>query len=334
MVQKRSRNERRKAQQGVQTGARKPSPGGGNDGPLTISYWAVAFLDLLGYRSVLDGMDVYPLPNEGEEHARVHRSFKAAVHMRRRLLGGMNSLMESQQNTPLLPELLALPVRERKMVEQWNRVQILQLPGPDHIVLGCSLAPDEGSIPVRDVHSILFGASAAMLFQLWLGADDVTDTRPLRGGIDIAPGCFVNPEGFLYSPALTRAYKLESRKALYPRTIIGERLPKFLQECASDATVNDPVSIITATLARECTSMLFHDRDGVLCLDFLGDTVREWTDPEQRQKLAAGAWRYAKLAQACARRSGDQYVIDKYEWLVDYMRGRVPGWGVTVENGD
>ena len=45
-------------------------------------------------------------------------------------------------------------------------------------------------------------------------------------------------------------------------------------------------------------------------------------------RFADAAWKYVNQAHATARSSGDLHVAAKYVWLVDYMRERLPLWGV------
>ena len=62
-----------------------------------LSFWIVAFLDLLGYRSVLAKFDVFPLPEESSAQQAVISAFARVVKLRRRLsrVGGPPVLAES-----------------------------------------------------------------------------------------------------------------------------------------------------------------------------------------------------------------------------------------------
>src|SRR5438309_89730 len=59
--------------------------------PPQISQWVVAFVDLLGYRSALAKFDVVPLPQQGLERDQVIKAFAHSVHLRRRLVGGIEA---------------------------------------------------------------------------------------------------------------------------------------------------------------------------------------------------------------------------------------------------
>lgn len=75
--------------------------------------------------------------------------------------------------------------------------------------------------------------------------------------------------------------------------------------------------------------MFFQDRDGLIVLDFLGQTVRENLGQNPvATKLVADAWNYVRAACASHRTSADERLIAKYEWLVDYIKPRLRSWGV------
>jgi hypothetical protein len=291
-----------------------------------ISFWAVAFLDLLGYRSTLARFDAFPLPTDPEQANALQYAFARAVHFRRRLLGGIQQFMDGSGSAPRL-DLSRLPPSLRRMGERWRKVKILHSPGPDHIVLGCSLAPRLDHFPMRAVYTLVSTVAAASLLHLMIGADDADDTLPLRGGIDVAAGELMTPEQFLYSPALTRAYDLERTQAIYPRTVVGERFVGLLSSQVSNPDA-DPESQYNRALAKGVASMLFKDKDGAIVVDFLGPTLRRQQSASFARSLASRAWTYARDAYSAARKRGDYKVLMKYAWLIDYMGPRLQSWGV------
>lgn len=261
MVQRRSRKERRKRQLASNVAQ-----------PVEMSFWAVAFLDLLGYREVLAGVDKFPLPQDPLELRRLQDSFSRSVRLRRRLVDGVRRIV-ARQNGQDPPQFRALPPEFKTIAEGWSHVRLFDMPGPDHIVFGCSLAPTGHHFPIRGAHSLMFTAAATMLMQLWIGADEVEDTRPIRGGIDVALGSLLEPDGVLYSPALSRAYELESSVATYPRTLVGPQFVDAMREAAASGGSIEADAV--AEVARRVQAMMFEDHDGKVVLDFLGEEVRQ-----------------------------------------------------------
>ena len=293
-----------------------------------ISFWVVAFLDLLGYRSTLARFDTFPLPNNPEDARALQYAFARAVHFRRRLLAGIQQFIKGSRSVSS-PAFARAPKSLRTLAQGWRKVKILSSPGPDHIVLSCSLAQRADHFPMRAVHTLVTATAAASLLQLMIGGDNPDDTLAIRGGIDVAAGEMMTPENFLYSPALTRAYDLESKTAIYPRTVVGERFVGLLaSEVSSPAA--DPESGYSKALAKRVMSMLFEDKDGAVVVDFLGPELRHHLLPSFARSLAAKAWTYARGAYSAARKRGDYKVLMKYAWLIDYMGPRLGAWGVKA----
>jgi len=314
---RRAKNKRRK-----HAGARGTEA---TSGDTDISFWLVAFLDMLGYRATLQKFDVHPLPTEPDEQDALRKAFVVAVKLRRRLLGQIREFQSSiQRETPFPADL---PPGTRPLAEHWRKAKLLNMPGADHVVLACSLAGDVDHFPLRAVYNTVATACAAMLIQLSLGADDSDQSLPLRGGIDIASGALLQPENFLYSPALTRAYDLESKTAIYPRTLAGERFLGYLQSHATNVE-RDLTARYNGLLAQRVQTMFFQDRDGHTALDFLGESFREQLPSGFARTLGTHAWAFVRRGQAAAVSRGDKKVIAKYDWLVDYARPRVALWGV------
>jgi hypothetical protein len=319
MIQRKSRRDRRKGQRA-----------GTAEQPIEIAFWVVAFLDLLGYREILDGMDRHPLADA--EYQEVKAAFVKATHLRRRLLGGLKEVMAGQLFQPEVPEFQTLPPHLKVMAEGFSRIKIFQLPGPDHVVIGTCLAPTQEHFPMRGVFALLFGTASTMITQLSVGVHDFEGTRPIRGGIDVALGSLLQPEDFLYSPGLTRAYKLESEEAIYPRTLIGDRLYAAIQANARGSGSLE--ATVAADIAQRLQRFIFTDDDGKLALDFMGEGIRECIESGFAQRLAADAWSYALKAQSKARQGGSPRVAQKYDWLVSYMRSRLKIWGVSPDLPD
>lgn len=294
--------------------------------PTALSFWVVGFLDLLGYRSVLEKLDVFPFPDEVSARDTLTSAFGRAVRLRRRLSREVEDFLRATTDVPPL-DLSHLPIEARKLGASWRKIKLLRSPGPDHLVIGCSLSPADDHFPMHAVYTLVTVAAAAMIIQLTIGAEDPDDTLPLRGGIDIAAGDLVQPENFLYSPGLTRAYDLESKHALYARTIAGERFGGYLKSHI-DSEEKTPDAGYNRALASAIAQFFFRDRDGLMTLDFMGRAMRRHLEAAKAKNMASQAWQYVDAAHAKARRSGNYGVAAKYAWLVDYMRPRLTLWGV------
>jgi len=318
----RSRQARRKPAQ-VRPNTQERDP----DEDAKIAFWVVGFLDMLGYRSVLNRLDVFPLPEpDSPEHVALVKNFRLAIDIRQRLHGQVTEFLDginrrSSEFEGLPPELLKL-ARSVQQARTW-----LQL-GPDHLVLASTLAPASDHFPLRGVYNMVAATAAAMLYQLALGADSPDVTLPLRGGIELAVGVRTTSEDFVYSPALTHAYDLEHKHAVYPRTIAGPRFLQFLQT-QSDGDSSNFLEGYQMRLAHRIRALFFDDADGQVALDFMGDAVRSlFSDSGFAEQLGSRTWRFVLAASRAAKQKGDGRVLAKYEWLFEYLRPRIILWGV------
>jgi hypothetical protein len=291
----------------------------------TLSLWAVAYLDLLGYRTVLSQMDLFPIPTRPQDLKVLSDAFVRAVHFRQRLIGQTNQFMESALRDP--PELESFPRDVQDRVLRVRRARMIQSPGPDHVILACPLAADPAHFPIRAVYNLVVGSAITMLVQLAMGSEDLEDTLPLRGGIDIAPGGLYGDPEFLFSPAVASAYELESQDAVYARIIAGDRVRAFLEE--SMLTKGDNVEAkVERSTSERIRRMFFHDFDGWLTLDFLGEAMAQTLDHEPAKPMIAKAWRFVTLKLKYSQGQRQHRIAAKYAWLVHYMRPRLALWEV------
>lgn len=119
--------------------------------PLEISLWVVAFLDLLGYSAVLDRFDIFPLPAEPSREEAARKAFAQAVHLRRRMIAGANELTGQMGE---LPDVARLPPPARALAREWRASKFYRQDGPDHIILGSSLAPTPGHFPIQGLYTV------------------------------------------------------------------------------------------------------------------------------------------------------------------------------------
>lgn len=287
-----------------------------------LSFWMVAFMDLLGYRTLLNDFDVFPLPTEAADVARIRAALERAVRVRQRLHASFDTFLQGYE---LAPDLEAeVPDHIRDLVRSVRSVRLISSPGPDHYILAASLARSEANFPARSAYKLVVAAAVGMLVQLARGADDPADTLPLRGGIDIAAGIVGQPDNFLYSPSVVRAYELEG-DACYPRTLIGPRVLDFFRSVSEKSGADLPTQH-AKDIAQRMQPMFFVDSDGKIALDFYGEAIRETLGAEPARMLAHKAFDYARAAESIARSRGEPKIAKKYEWLLSYMEPRRRLW--------
>jgi hypothetical protein len=291
---------------------------------LSVSYWVVAFLDLLGYRTVLDEFDIFPLPPEGPDRDAATMALIRSMHLRRRLLGILHKFLEAM-SLPLDLHTQDSTQEYERLATTLRQIKMVRAAGPDHVILACSLMPRPGHNWIRALYTLVGACAATMLLQLSIGEDDSEDTLPLRGGIDVGLGGFDGD--VLYSPAIAGAYELESEKAIYPRVIASNRLAAVLDSC-TQIQIDGFESHYIQTLSAAIRDMFFEEQD-TLTLDFFGTGVRKQLPADdQTTDIARKAWQFVCSNESRFRGNGKHRLQEKYTWLVEYMRPRLSLWGV------
>ena len=305
---------------------------------LTVGYWAVAYLDILGYRSVLWEMSRKPpLPPPGsEEETRLKAAAARAVKIRREIVGLMDTFMNSASSlSGPLPD--GVPPGWHETALAWRQFQIGRARFSDSLFLYAPLAPSPThALPVRAVYTMLVACSTTMLFQLARGSPDFRETLPLRGALDMnvgiecpdraRAGSIEKPSRQLYSPAMATAYQMEATLACWPRILVSNDFLDMVRSHAA-AEGNDPQARMTNQIGTKCGDFLFQDTDGRWAVDYLGAGVRTLPSSAQTvQPFVKDAHEFACAARAAHAAKGNAKLVEKYDHLEHYIASRLPLW--------
>jgi hypothetical protein len=185
-----------------------------------------------------------------------------------------------------------------------------------------ALRADDEHFPPRAIDTMLTATCAASVMQLAVGKNDLEDTLPLRGGIDVGVG--ISVDGDVFTAGLAKAVDLE-QNADYPRVIVGERFTDYLQSLA-DMPGSDPTARYTRTIAEFDQSFVFVDPvDEKPCLDFIGSAFRRRSG-DGSIDLVRDAWLFVQKAMAF--HAANPRLRRKYEWLAAYFTSRLSLWGL------
>jgi hypothetical protein len=303
--------------------ARLRRPGARRDESASfVGYWAVAYLDLMGYRGLLRAADVYPLPTERAEQEVLTRKAVRPFHFRRRFVDGIKAFQDGAREGPPDPRLAALPASFQELARQWRAVRIKTYAVGDFVAMEMALTPDLRHFPARALDTILTAICASSLMQLWAGGNDLNDTLPIRGGVDVGVGAVFERE--LYSAALAKAVELEEQASV-PRVLAGEHLLGYIDSMAR-ADGADLTTGHMRELAMGIRGFLAEDPDDrKIFVDFLGERFRNRAAVPTGQVEAA--WRFVQKALAAF--ADNPKLLPKYQWLDRYFRSRLHLWGVT-----
>lgn len=289
----------------------------------SVGYWAVAYLDLLGYRGLLRVADVYPLPADAAGKEALIEKAVRPYKFRRRFFDGIRVFQDGAHSGPPDPALAQLPRSFQDLAQRWRSVRIKTYAVGDFVAMEMALSPDLQHFPPRALDTVLTAICAISLMQLWAGGDDLNDTLPLRGGVDVGVGAEIDSE--LYSAALAKAVELEEH-ADVPRVLAGERLLAYVESMAQTPEDDDLTTDYVRDLAIGLRGFIAIDPDdGKAFVDFLGERFRDRASVPAGQVEAA--WRFVQKALAAF--ADNPKLLPKYQWLDRYFRSRLHLWGIS-----
>lgn len=134
----------------------------------------------------------------------------------------------------------------------------------------------------------------------------------VRGGI--AHGKLLAGDSIILGPALSRAYEIESKEAIYPRIVIDESL---IDKLNSSIDYNDPSDNgkfhVERNLCRDFDGRMYV-KNNFYCLSYTDEYLA--SNPEIRATTSA----FITIFNAMVLNAGkDQYNLQKYVWLAKTM---------------
>jgi hypothetical protein len=293
------------------------------EGPkTTYCKHAVAWVDLLSQKDALNKLKEMPVTPEEEKP--FLKLLDATFGQVRRLRDDFRRYYEGTRSAPPLPDWL--PEEARARITELRAEQIGLHGVADAMALYIQIYAEPGDpwIMVRNVwnlHSVLSACATMMLVA-------VTGRQVIRGGIDIGIGGEIEP-GEIYGPALSRAYILESKKAQYPRILIGEELMEYLYLTAL-LEESEPAHRLARVYARDCLEMTTVDDDGRRILHYLSNGQRQlmmktFGADVVRAELMKG-YKFITRELDRFRREGKSELVDRYRRFKGYFDFYLSGW--------
>lgn len=273
-----------------------------------ISYYLVAFIDLLGQQEAMQKFSGLPALDDKEQMEK----FRLAV---KDTFGVIDKFHDSFKNY-----FNSYSKREGKSLnllldQTSNNIKFQRF--SDGLVIFVSLRDDADKTPIGNVYGVL--AACASMFLLWLSIN-----QPLRGGIEVGLGSEVN-ENEIYGPAVSEAYNLETKVAQYPRVVVGKELINYLRlsQSSSKADIHSKISKETAKL---CLDMLAIDVDGYPIVDYLGRGFKNSVAKNLIDDVPSNAYKF--ILEQCEkwRTQKNTKLAFRYALLKDYFDARLTLW--------
>jgi hypothetical protein len=176
---------------------------------------------------------------------------------------------------------------------------------------------------------VSMGASFQLLLACcWAMIVSLASKVPFRGAISVGAGIEI-AEATIYGPVLADAHHIEQHVAGQPRIVVSQKSVRFFRG-NTGFSENSHVDAFMKNMAARCRSLLCHDTDGQVIVDFLGQGVLDVLNGA-KPDLVSGvekAYRFARSEAARFRQAGDDKLSARYTALVEYMKSRLPIWGL------
>lgn len=282
-----------------------------NKTDIIAANYCISFIDLLGQRDEYKGEGFLPNIENEKERERFFKKIKRTIKPIYNLQKDASNMMESAfKHEEFLRGKLPLPLQEAR--DKMSEAKLQQQRWSDGLVFFVSLQKHNVKCPIGGIFYLLGFVGTLVLLGL-------CKKRPLRGSVDIAWGCELNP-GEISGAVVANAYELESEVAQYPRIVIGERTVVYL-----DAEMKNPeldvYSQFNRTLAKLCLNMIDIDFDGNYILDYLGKGFKESITKQKHYELFLLAFKFVNEQLELWKKKKNTKLSMRYNHLFAYFQG-------------
>ena len=250
-------------------------------------FHVVAFVDVLGQRARLETLNgLKPTTDRNDPRWRVLDEGADQVQLLRNAF--VQAFEEAQR-----PPSSDVPEVYRRRLHNLRRFTYSLRVFSDCVAISVPIhqePPSSLAVAAMGLFATLYSVAAVMLIGLGHGI-------PTRAGIDVGPGLTGALDEEVYGPVLLNAYRLESKKAEYPRAVVGKGLLAYLDALARLQQEPDQERALAARLALDCRAKLLcaDPYDGLTMLHLLSPFVaieshpaREWVHKQYESYLENG----------------------------------------------
>lgn len=290
------------------------------DDEIYYSWHAVAFLDVLGQKDAVSRFKGVPKDTNDPEFVSV---IQQTANFIRALRSGFATIFSGYSRSTIKRE--DIPEAYRDEFFATRAVDLKYYGMSDSFVAWTTLKTETNHCrALNGIYGMLFAAAGMMVYSFACkhsvrGAIEVDGAMRLHKGSDE-----------IYGPALSCAYVLESKKAKWPRILLGEGLISYLDTMSKTTGVDIP-SQHSRNIAKSCLSFAMRDVDGQMALDYLNPEVL---------KIAPKAYDKAAVLDPARKHVQEQYAYfsgkscphpkreelrERYEQVLSYFNARLPG---------
>jgi hypothetical protein len=270
-----------------------------------LGYHLTVFLDVQGQREKFKELR---LPKSSEEHVAVQEVLKDTA-------GFVVGLRSAFRNNF---EAFEAGISRKKGVSLQPRFVGFS----DSFVVSVPLAPVNGDMePMVRIFSALSSAATIMMTAM-------ASKHAVRGGIEVGLGVEIGPEE-IYGTALGDAYELESKRAEYPRVLIGKTFWDYLG--AAGKEFSSRKSDALCAMVKRIIALTAIE-GGERYLDYLGDVMARLAKPGEGQIMVQPGYDFIVSEHERFVAAKNEKLAERYRKLRDYYESRLALWGLTKKS--
>lgn len=143
-----------------------------------------------------------------------------------------------------------------------------------------------------------------------------------------------NGQSLVFGEGLISAYELENEVAIYPRTIISDKLYLYLKERQDDMNLSKSFSLTKPSIHMKVLDFIKKDFDGVYFFDFLHEKITfanyqlpKYIDGKIINQSKVLEYDYVinlieALTENNLKSAKSEKIRMKYEWLFNYIKSK------------
>lgn len=285
----------------------------------TLSYYFIAFIDVLGQSNKLLNLTKLPFTQDEQEKAALmlHDTAGYIMSLRKSF---MDYFKARNKSTGILD---SLPPDKRAIAEKLRRAEVIITSFSDTIVISVPLSnEDDHCLSINSIYSALFGICGIFLVAL-------AQHKPFRCGVDVGLGVQLTKHE-IYGSALVKAYNLEKNVASYPRIVIGDSLFEYLN-VVQHLDSNTIYAKFAKKTAGNCKELITHDYDKLKILDVIGKGVQSIPGGIDKS-LVEKAYTFIVQYHDGITKSADMNIRARYGMLRSYFESRIHLWNIQPIN--
>jgi hypothetical protein len=269
-----------------------------------LGYHLTIYLDVQGQREKFKGLR---LPKTSEQHAAVQEVLKDTA-------GFVVGLRASFRKN--------FEAFEAGISGKKGHLQPRFVGFSDSFVVSVPLAPVNGDMePMVRIYSALSSASTIMMTAL-------ASKHAVRGGIEVGLGVEIGPEE-IYGTALGDAYELESKRARYPRVLIGKTFWEYLGAAGREFSARKSDAL--CAMVQKIMDLIAVE-DGERYLDYLGDVMAQLSKPGEAMIMVQPGYDFIVSEHEKFVAAKNEKLADRYGKLRDYYESRLALWGLSKKS--